>query len=126
MSYRIEQPLPAWRRIDVPSLAGFLAASAGLIALVVEVRGRGSWRFATSWVDVLVLITWLGLSGVLFGWAVENVEGWWRVPSLLGVVVSVIGVALLLVLAVVWFVSQHPEILTDNSKQKRKGRRRRR
>ena len=101
-------------------------ASAGLIALVVEVHVRGWWGFATSWVDMLVLVLWLGLSGMLSRWAFENAEGWWRVPSFLGVVVSLVGVALLLVFAVMWFVSQHPDILADNSKQKRKGRRRRR
>ena len=126
MSYRIEQQRPIGRRIDVPSLAGFLTASAGFIALVVEVHARGWWGFATSWVDMLVLVIWLGLSGVLSGWALKNAEGWWRVPSFLGVVVSVIGVALLLVFAVMWFVSEHPDILTDNSKRKRRGGRRRR
>ena len=62
MSYRIEQPLPAWRRIDFPSVAGFAMASAGPIALIVEVNVRGWWGFATSWVDMLVLVVWLSLS----------------------------------------------------------------
>ena len=130
MSYRIEQPLPAWQRIDYPSVAGFAMAAAGLIALIVEVNVRGWWGLATSWVDMLVLVVWLSLSGGLSGWAFENAEGWWLVPSFLGVVVSVIGVALLLILAVIWFVSEHPDILTDDSKKKRRrkgsGRRRRR
>ena len=64
---------------------------------------------------------WLSLSVWLSGWAFENAEGWWHVPSFLGVVVSMIGVALLLILAVIWFVSEHPDILTDDSKKKRKG-----
>ena len=130
MSYRIEQPLPAWQRIDYLSVAGFAMASAGLIALIVEVNVRGWWGLATSWVDMLVLVVWLSLSVWLSGWALQNAEGWWHVPSFLGVVVSVIGVALLLILAVIWFVSEHPDILTDDSKQKRRrkgsGRRRRR
>lgn len=126
MSYRIEQPLPAWRHIDFASVAGFAMASAGLIALIVEVNVRGWWGFATSWVDMLVLVVWLSLSGGLSGWAFENAEGWWHVPSFLGVVVSVIGVALLLILAVMWFVSEHPDILTDDSKQKRNSSRSRR
>ena len=121
MSYRIEQPLPAWQRIDYPSVAGFAMASAGLIALIVEVNVRGWWGFATSWVDMLAILGWLGLSGWLSWWAFEGSQGWWRALALLGVVVSGIGVALLLILAVIWFVSEHPDILTDDSKKKRKG-----
>ena len=101
-------------------------ASAGLIALIVEVNVRGWWGLATSWADMLVLVVWLSLSGWLSGWAFQNAEGWWHVPSFLGVVVSVIGVALLLVLAVMSLVSEHPDILIDDSKQKRKGSRNRR
>ena len=126
MSYRIEQPLPAWWRIDIPSVAGFSMASAGLIALIVEVNVRGWWGLATSWVDLIVLIVWLSLSGWLSAWAFENAEGWWHVLSFLGAVVSVIGLAILLVLAVVGLVSEHPDILINDSKQKRKGSRNRR
>ena len=126
MSYRIEQPLPAWRHIDFASVAGFLMASAGLVALIVEVNVRGWWGFATSWVDLSAVAVWLGLAAWLSGWAFENAEGWWLVPSFLGAVVSVIGVAFLLGLAVMWLVSEHPDILIDDSKQKRKGSRNRR
>ena len=126
MSYRIEQPQPAWRRIDFASVTGFAMAAAGAAAVVVEVNARGWWGFATSWIDLSVLAVWLGLAGWLSGWAFENAEGWWHVPSFLGAVVSVIGVALLLVLAVMSLVSEHPDILTDDSKQKRKGSRNRR
>lgn len=122
MSYGIEQPVPAWRRIDIPSVAGFSMASAGLIALIVEVNTRGWWGLATSWVDMLVLVVWLSLSAWLSGWAFENAEGWWHVPPFLGVIMSVIGVAFLLVLAVMWLVSEHPDILADDSKQKRRGK----
>lgn len=121
MSYRIEQPLPAWRRIDIPSVAGCSMASAGLIALIVEVNVRGWWGLATSWVDMLVLVVWLSVAGWLSAWAFENAEGWWHAPSFFGAVVSVIGVAFLLVLAVIWLVSEHPDILIEDSKQKRKG-----
>ena len=129
MEYGIEQPIPAWRRIDIPSVAGLAMAVAGAVAVVVEVNSRGWWGFATSWIDLSVVAVWLGLAGWLSGWAFENAEGWWHVPSFLGVVVSVIGVAVLVVLAVLWMVSEHPDILTDDSKQrngKRRGRRRRR
>ncbi len=126
MSYRIEQPLPAWPRFDILSVTGFLTATAGLIALIVEVNVRGWWGLATSWVDMLVLVVWLGLAGSLSIWAFENTEGLWRLPSFLGVVVSVIGLAFLLALAVMSLVSEHPDILTDDSKQKRKRNRNRR
>ena len=121
MSYQEEHPLHGWRRIDIPSVAGFVSAAAGLTAVIVEVNVRGWWGLATSWVDMLVLVVWLSLSGWLSAWAFENAEGWWHVPSFLGAVMSVIGVAFLLVLAVMWIVSEHPDILTENSKQKRKG-----
>ena len=101
-------------------------AAAGAAAVVVEVNARGWWGFATSWIDLSVLAVWLGLAGWLSGWALQNAEGWWHVPSFLGVVVSVIGVAFLLVLALMSVVSEHPDILTDDSKQKRKGSRNRR
>ena len=126
MSYRIEQPLPAWRRIDYPSMAGFAMAAAGAAAVVVEVNTRGWWGFATSWIDLSAVAVWLGLAAWISGWAFENAEGWWHVPSFLGAVVSVIGVAFLLGLAVMWLVSEHPDILIDDSKQKRKGSRNRR
>ena len=101
-------------------------AAAGAAAVVVEVNTRGWWGFATSWIDLSVLAVWLGLAGWLSGWAFENAEGWWHVPSFLGAVVSVLGVALLLVLAATWLVSEHPDTLIDDSKQKRKGSRNRR
>ena len=101
-------------------------AAAGAAAVVVEVNTRGWWGFATSWIDLSVLAVWLGLAGWLSGWAFENAEGWWHVPSFLGVVVSVIGVAFLLGLALMSLVSEHSDTLTDDSKQKRKGSRNRR
>ena len=55
MAYGIEQPLPAARHIDVPSLSGFVASSAGFTALVVELAVRGWWGFATSGVELLVV-----------------------------------------------------------------------
>ena len=56
---------PAWRRIDIPSVAGFMSVSAGFVALIVAVNVRGWWGLATSWVDMLVLLPWLSLSGWL-------------------------------------------------------------
>ena len=91
-------------------------AAAGAAAVAIEVNARGWWGFATSWIDLSVLAVWLGLAGWLSGWAFKNAEGWWHVPSFLGAFVSVIGVALLLLLAVMWLVSEHPDTLIDDSK----------
>ena len=126
MSYFVEQPRAAGRHFDVFSVAGFLTATAGLIALIVDVNVRGWWGLATSWVHMLVLVVWLGLAGWLSIWALDNTEGLWRLPSFLGVVVSVIGLLVLLALAVISLVSEHPDILADDSKQKRKRNRNRR
>lgn len=126
MSYRIEHPLPAWRRIDFPSVAGFVSASAGLTAVIVEVNVRGWWGFATAWVDLLVILGWLGLSGWLSWWAFEGAEGWWRALALVGVVVSVVAGLVVLVLLVLRLVVEYPDLLDDDSKKKRKGGRNRR
>ena len=127
MSYRIEQPLPAWRRIDYPSVAGFAMASAGLIALIVEVKRP--WAGGGSPPRGWTCSPYSGCSACPGG----SPGGLSKVPRaggghwpLLGVVVSGIGVALLLILAVIWFVSEHPDILTDDSKKKRKGSRNKR
>ena len=126
MSFSIEQPLSVWRRIDIPSVAGFMSASAGFVALIVAVNIRGMWGLATSSVDMLILVVWLSLSAWLSVWAFENAEGWWRVPAFFGAVVSVVGVAFLVVLAVMSLVSEHPDILTDDYKRKGRSNRRRR
>ena len=126
MSYRIDQPLPAWRRIDFPSVAGFVSASAGLTAVIVEVNVRGWWGFATSWVDMLVILGWLGLSGWLSWWAFEGAEGWWRALAFLSVVVSVVAALVVLALLIVRLLVEYPDLLDDDSKQKRKGSRNRR
>ena len=126
MSYGIEQHLPAWRRIDFASPTGLAMAAAGAAAIVVKVNALGWWGFATSWIDLSVLTVWLGLAAWLSIWAFENAEGWWHIPSFLGVVVSVIGLVFLLALAVMSLISEHPDILADDSKPKRKRNRNRR
>ena len=99
-------------------------ASAGLVALIVEVNVRGLWGFATSWVDLLVILGWLGLSGWLSWWASEGAEGWWRALAFLGVVVSVVAVLAVVALLLLRVLIEYPDMLGDDSKKKR-GRRRR-
>ena len=55
MAYGVEHPLPVPRHIDVPSLSGLVASSAGFTALVVELAVRGWLGFATSGVELLVV-----------------------------------------------------------------------
>ena len=55
MAYGVEHPLPTARHIDVPSLSGLVASSAGFTPLLVELTVRGWWGFATSGVELLVV-----------------------------------------------------------------------
>ena len=126
MSYHTEHSLPSWRRIDFPSVAGFLSASSGLTAVIVELNIRGLWGLATAWVDLLIILGWLGLSGWLSWWAFDGSEGWWRALALLGVVVSVVAALVVLALLVVRLVVEYPEVLDDKSNQRRKCSRNRR
>lgn len=112
MSYRIEQPLPAWRHIDVPSVAGFAMAAAGLIALIVEVNVRGWLGFAGSGVDFAAITVWLTLAGVLSAWAFQRGEGWWPLLAAAGVLLSVVAVVVLAVLAVFWLLVNFPSLVT--------------
>ncbi|MCY3618186.1 MAG: hypothetical protein OXG66_10965 [Acidimicrobiaceae bacterium] len=107
-------------------MAGFVSASAGLIAVIVEVNLRGWWGFATSWVDLLVILGWLGLSGWLSWWAFEGAEGWWRALALVGVVVSVLAGLVVVALLVLRLVFEYPDLLDDDSKRRRKGSRNKR
>ena len=130
MSYRIEQPLSAWRQVHFPSVLGFLMASFGLVAVIVEVNIRGWWGFATSGVDLLVILGWLGLSGGLSYWAFERAHSWWRALAFLGVLMSVVAVLAIVLLLVFRLLVEHPDLLKEKPRQRRgrkgSGRRRRR
>ena len=76
--------------------------------------------------DLLVILGWLGLSGWLSWWAFEGAEGWWRTLAFLGVVISVVAALVVLALLVLRLLVEHPDLLDDDSKQKRKGSRNRR
>ena len=75
MAYGAEHPLPAARHIDVPAVAGFSMASMGFTTLVVELAVRGWWGFATSGVELLIILGWLGASGWLSWWAYTETDG---------------------------------------------------
>lgn len=126
MSYGIEQPLPAWRRIDIPSVAGLAMASVGAAAVVIEVNSRGWWGFATAWFDLSTIAVWLGLAGWLSRWAFERAHGWWHIPAFLGLAVSVVTMVVPVVLFAWSLLTEHPDILTADSKEKQNSSRRRR
>ena len=130
MAYGVEHPLPAARHIDVPAVAGFRMASMGFTALVVELAVRGWWGFATSGVDLLIVFGWLALSGWLSWWAFTWAEGGWKALAFFGIVLSVVAVLIILAVFVLRLLVEHPDILTNDSKQrgrsKRGGKRRRR
>lgn len=124
MSYRTEQRLPAWRRIDLPSVAGLAMASVGAAAVVIEVNSRGWWGFATAWFDLSTIAVWLGLAGWLSGRAFERAHGWWHIPAFLGLAVSVVTMVVPVALFAWSLLTEHPDILTADSKEKRNSRRR--
>ena len=115
--------MPPERSLDIPSVVGFVLASAGAGALAIELMVRGWWGFATSGVDLLVVLIWLILSGGLCWWAFEHAEGWWQVLAIAGLVVSVVAVAALVLLLALRLLVEHPDAFTDDSNRKRKHRR---
>ena len=65
----------AWRDMDIPAVAGFVASSAGFTALVVELAVRGWWGFVTSGWELLTILGWLGAAGGLSWWAYTEAYG---------------------------------------------------
>ena len=126
MAYHYDHPLPLARRIDVPSVAGFAMASAGFVALVVEVNVRGWMGFAGSGVELAAITVWLTLAGLLSAWAFQRADGWWPLLAAAGVLLSVVLVAVLVVLAVFWLLINFPSLVTGKrGGGSRPGRRRR-
>ena len=112
--------------MDVPAVAGFVAASAGFTTLVVELAVRGWWGFATSGVELLIVVVWLGLAGWLSWWAYTWAEGGWKALAALGVGLS--GGALVVVVTLFAFrgVCRVPRPHHRDANRKQKGRRSRR
>lgn len=121
MSYSFDQPMRAWRAVDVPAVAGFVASSAGLTALVVELAVRGWWGFATSGWDLLIILGWLGAAGGLSSWAFTWAEGGWKVLAFFGVVLSVVAVVIVVAVFVLRVLAENPDLLDRNSKRRRSG-----
>ena len=124
MAYGIEQPLPAARHIDVPALSRFAASSAGFTALVVELAVRGWWGFATSGVELLIVVVWLGLAGWLSWWAYTWAEGGWKVLAALGVGLSGVALVVVVTLFAARMLIEFPGLLTGDSKQRKTSRNR--
>ena len=109
--------------MDVPSVAGFVAASAGFTALVVELAVRGWWGFVTSgWGELLIILVWLGASGWLSWWAFTWAEGGWKALAFCGVVLSVVAVVSIVAVFVLRVLAENPDHLDDNSKRRKSGR----
>ena len=124
MAYHYDHPLPAARRIDVPSVAGFAMAAVGALALTIDVNVRGWLGFAGSGVELAAITVWLTLAGLLSAWAFQRGEGWWPLLAAAGVLLSVVAVVVLAVLAVVWLLINFPSFVTG--KRGRGGKQRKR
>ena len=126
MAYYYDDPLPSARHIDFPSVSGFAMAAAGAGALVIEVNVRGWLGFAGSGVDLAVVTVWLTAAGLLSAWAFQRGDGWWPLLAAVGVILSVVVVAVLAVLAIFWLLVNFPNLVTGRrSGGGKPGRRRR-
>ena len=113
MAYQYDHPWPSARRIDIPSVTGFVMAAVGASALVIEVNIRGWLGFAGSGVELAAITVWLTLAGLLSAWAFQRGEGWWPLLAAAGVLLSVVAVAVLVVLAVFWLFVNFPSLVTE-------------
>lgn len=126
MAYYYDDPLPSARHIDFPSVSGFAMAAVGASALVIEVNVRGWLGFAGSGVDLAVVTVWLTAAGLLSAWAFQRGDGWWPLLAAVGVILSVVVVAVLVVLAIFWLLVNFPSLVTGKrGGGSRPGRRRR-
>ena len=126
MAYHYDHPLPAARRIDVPSVARFVMPAVGASALVIEANVRGWLGFAGSGVDLAVVTVWLTVAGLLSAWAFQRADGWWPLLAAAGVVLSVVAVVVLVALTIFWLLVNFPRLVTGKwSGGGKPGRRRR-
>ncbi len=116
----------AWRDMDVPAVAGFVASSAGFTALVVELAVRGWWGFATSGWELLIIQAWLGGSGWLSWRAYTGTYGWWKALAALGIGLAMVGILWVVAICILWLLVNRPNLVIGKSTQmgNRRGRRR--
>lgn len=116
--------------MDVPAVAGFGTSSVGVAALVVELAVRGWWGFATSGVELLIILGWLGGSGWLSWWAYGWAEGWWKAVAAVGIALSVVALGVAIALLALRVLVENPDFLDRHSKRRNvnrgRGSRRRR
>ena len=105
-------------------------SSVGFAALVVELVVRGWWGFATSGWELLIILGWLGASGLLSWWAFTWTESGWKVLAFFGVVLSVVAVLIVVAVFVLRVLAENSDLMDGNSKRRKnsssKSRRRRR
>ena len=96
-------------------------AAVGALALLVEVNIRGWLGFADSGVDFAVITAWLTAAGLLSAWAFRRADGWWPLLAAAGVLLSVVAVAVLAVVAVIWLLIQLSQPLDRRLQAGRQG-----
>ena len=94
--------------------------------LVVGLKVYGWWGFVTSGWDFPLVFGWLIASALLSLWAFERTDGAWKVLAGAGVAISVVGLLVMIVLALLRLLAEHPDLFSNDSKQGRQQKRSRR
>lgn len=112
--------------IDVLAITGVALSFVGIGALLLEVKVRGLRGFATSHVDLGVVIGLLVLAAGTSWWAFDRADGWWRFLAGTGAVISTMALIVPVVLLLVWLALEVPDAFNNKSRSRRSRRRRRR
>ena len=104
-------------------MAGFALSSLGAWLLVVGLRTHGWWGFVTSGWGFPLVFGWLIASALLSLWALERAEGAWMVLAGAGAAISVVGLLVVIVLALLRLLAEHPDLFSNDSKQGRQPKR---
>ena len=124
MSYGIPHRVRAAYRLDVPAAAGFALSSLGAWLLVVGLRTHGWWGFVTSGWNFPFVFGWLIASAFLSLWALERADGAWKVLAGAGVAISAVGLLVMIVVALLRLLGEHPDLFGSDSKRRRQPNRR--